>query len=214
MKYFLKYTTSLSLVLLILSYSCKERNKNVGEAEKVIQKEQPYSIDKTGLSVQWTAYKFTNKVAVSGTFDQHEFKLQRESGSVEELLKDAEMTIITSSVNSGNIIRDPKLRTSFFKVFNADTINGKILDASRSSGTLELEMNNISKDVKYDYTIKNDTLFLTTHLDLIIWKGEKALSSLNNECYELHTGTDGISKLWPNVDVTMKLPLRVDTTSN
>ncbi len=68
-------------------------------------------------------------------------------------------------------------------------------------------MNDISNDVEYDYTLKNDTLFLSTHLDLYNWKGEKALKSLNKECYELHAGLDGISKLWPDVDVTIKLPV-------
>ena len=214
MKKFLKYATSIGLILFILSCTSKERkNKNVQEAEKLAQNERHYSIDKSGASLQWTAYKFTDKLAVSGTFNQFELHLKNESGSVEELLKDAEITISTLSVNSGNIIRDPKLRTSFFKVFNTDTINGKILDAEHGTGALELEMNNSSNDAKYDYSLKNDTLFLTTHIDLLFWKGEKALSSLNKECYELHKGTDGISKLWPNVDVIIKLPIRIDTIS-
>ena len=125
------------------------------------------------------------------------------------------MIIITSSVNSGNIIRDPKLRTSILKVFNTDPINGRILDAEHGKGALEeLEMNNISNDTKYDYSLKNDTLFLTTHLDLMLWNGKEALNSLNKECYELHKGIDGVSKLWPDVDVILKLPNRIDTLSN
>ena len=125
------------------------------------------------------------------------------------------MIIITSSVNSGNIIRDPKLRTSILKVFNTDPINGRILDAEHGKGALEeLEMNNISNDTKYDYSLKNDTLFLTTHLDLMLWNGKEALNSLNKECCKLHKGIDGVSKLWPDVDVILKLPNRIDTLSN
>ncbi len=208
MKQLLKFASSFVLMLFVLSCNSSDKKKKKDQDnEKVAKKEQIYSKDTSGVSLQWIAYKFTDKLGVAGTFDRITFKQENESGSIEDLLKNAEMTIATASVNSNNEIRDPKLRTFFFEVFNTDTITGKILDAEQGSGVLELKMNDISNDVEYDYTLKNDTLFLTTHLDLQNWNGEKALNSLNKECYELHTGLDGISKLWPDVDVTIKLPV-------
>lgn len=117
------------------------------------------------------------------------------------------MIIPTALVNSANQIRDPKLRTALFKIFNTDTIRGKILDAEQGIGSLELKMNNLSNDLKYTYSLKTDTLFLNTHFDLMQWNGEAALKSLNKECYDLHIGNDGISKLWPDVDVSIKFPI-------
>lgn len=208
MKQLLKFTVSFVLMLFVLSCNFLDKKKKKDkDNEKVAEKEQIYSIDTSGVSLQWMAYKFTDKLGVGGTFDLITFKQENESGTIEDMLKNAEMNITTASVNSKNEIRDPKLGTYFFKVFNTDTITGKIIDAEKGMGAVELKMNDILNDVEFDYSLKTDTLFLTTHIDLLNWNGEKALNSLNKECYELHTGLDGISKLWPDVDVTIKLPV-------
>ncbi len=55
---------------------------------------------------------------------------------------------------------------------------------------------------------------LSIHLDVLLWNGEEALKTLNKECYELHTGTDGISKLWPDVDVVLKIPVKLEFLKN
>ena len=215
MKHFLKYTTAFIVLLFIFSCTSKEKKKKtVQEDEKMAQKELTYSTVESGTSILWTAYKFTDKLGVSGTFDLFELNLKNESGSIERLLENAEISITTSSVNSGNIIRDPKLRASFFKVFHTDTILGKILDAEDGKGVLELKMNDIANDVAYTYSLKNDTLFLITHVNVPLWNGQEALDSLNKECNELHTGTDGISKLWPDVDVVLKLPIKKTSLSD
>jgi hypothetical protein len=198
------------LLLTLLGISCNSSKKEKDESTnaKTILTGPFYTMDTSGTSLIWTAYKFTEKLGVSGTFDDYTLRLKTDSGSLDDLLSKAEMTIVTHSVNSANIIRDPKLRTSFFKVFKTDTIFGNINDANKGKGALELRMNNITKDVAFEYSIKNDTLHLLTHLDLMSWNGEEALTSLNKECYELHTGTDGISKLWPDVDVVFRIPLQ------
>lgn len=192
--------------MAILFFSCNTSGKKKKD-NQVVEKIQTYSIDTSGLSLKWTAYKFTDKLGVSGTFDSIVLNTKNNSGTIEILLRDAEMIIPTALVNSANQIRDPKLRTAFFKVFNTDTIRGKILDAEQGIGSLELKMNNLSNDLKYTYSLKTDTLFLNTHFDLMQWNGEAALKSLNKECYDLHIGNDGISKLWPDVDVSIKFPI-------
>jgi hypothetical protein len=68
-------------------------------------------------------------------------------------------------------------------------------------------MNTMSHPLDYTYSFKNDTIVMLAQLDLNTWNGEEAMNSLNKECYDLHKGTDGISKLWPDVDVLIKLPV-------
>jgi len=208
MKYFSKSILFFLPILFITSCNTSEKKRKRDDATKVKVETQQYNIDTSGTTLEWTAYKFTEKLGVSGTFDRFELNLKNETGSIEALLENTEMTIITSSVNSGNEIRDPKVRASFFKVLHTDTIFGKILDAEDGMGALELRMNGIANDVAYTYSLNHDTLFLTTNLDVPLWNGQEALDSLNKECYELHTGTDGISKLWPDVDVILKLPIK------
>lgn len=212
MNQIIKHTFFFVLSFLIVSCnSSDKKKKGQQESQKVMQKAQSYTIDTSGLSLIWTAYKFTDKLGVSGTFDSIVFDTKNNSGPIEKLLKEAEMTIPTAFVNSANEIRDPKLRIAFFKVFNTDTIKGKILYAENGNGALELKMNNLTNDVEYTYHLENDTLFLNTHFDLMQWNGEAALKSLNKECYDLHKGVDGISKLWPDVAVSIKFPI---TTSS
>jgi len=209
MKQLIKYTVLATVTLFIFSCNTSDKKKKVQqEREKVVQKTHSYSIDTSGLSLTWTAYKFTDKLGVSGTFDSILFDTKNNTGTIEKILQDAEMIIPTEGVNSANEIRDPKLRTAFFRVFNTDTIRGKILDTENGNGALELNMNNLTNDVEYTYSVKNDTLIVHTHFDLTQWNGEAALKSLNKECYDLHKGVDGISKLWPDVDVTIKFPMQ------
>lgn len=174
---------------------------------KEISKNEAYTLDDLGITIAWTAYKFTDKVGVSGTFEDYTLNKESVSGSVESILKKLKLSIPTECIDSGNAIRDFKLTTYFFEVFNTPSITGTILNAKEGEGIIRLKMNANSLKTPYTYSLQNDTIVLFTHLDLKRWKGEEALSTLNTECYELHKGTDGISKLWPDVDVTIKLPV-------
>jgi hypothetical protein len=118
------------------------------------------------------------------------------------------MTIPIASINSNNVIRDPKLKANFFKIFHTEFITAKILNANSGKGAMELTMNEISHELDFDYFIRNDTLFLNTSLDLLQWDGREAMDSLNLVCYDLHKGADGISKLWPDVDMALQVPLQ------
>ena len=203
-----KYTVPFLFSLLVYSCNTREKKESGPTHAKNSSKERHYTFDHSGISLQWTAYKFTEKLGVSGTFDELEVRPENGPGTISDLLKDTEIAIHTHSVNSDNEIRDPKLRASFFKVLNTDTIRGKILNAENDSGSLELIMNKLSNEVVYKYALKEDTLHLTAHLNIPLWNGQEALDSLNKACYVLHTGTDGVSKLWPDVDVLVKIPIK------
>jgi len=213
MKRIIKYTSIILLIVIAFSCNTKKKEDNSSEAQ-ITQKETINSVDTSGISLQWTAYKFTDKMAVHGTFDDFMLVTQEASPSIEEFLVGAKITINTQSVNSGNEVRDDKLRTYFFDVFHSDTIRGEILSAEKGKGKVTLELNNISKSVDYEFEIHNDTVSVKTAINLVYWEGEQAINTLNQECYELHMGADKVSKLWPNVDIMMKLPIRIDSLSN
>lgn len=200
----------LFLILLCGIISCENSEKKPYQkisGQKQISKQQQYTIDTSGISVLWTAYKFTNKTAVSGTFNTYTFESKKTSGTVENILNKSKLSIPTATVNSSNPIRDFKLDAYFFKAFNTSEIIGTITKAKESEGIIDLNMNRTSKKIPFTYTIEKDTIRLFTNLNLTYWKGEEALETLNTECYELHKGTDGISKLWPDVDLVIKIPV-------
>lgn len=200
----------LFLILLCGMVSCNNSEKNLpitGSDQNQFSKEQQYTIDTSGISIIWTAYKFTDKIGVSGTFTNYTFENKKASGTLENILNKSKLSIPTATVNSDNPIRDFKLGSYFFKVFNTSEIRGTISKIKKYEGIINLTMNRTSKKIPFTYAIEKDTIRLFTNLNLIFWKGEEALKTLNNECYELHKGTDGISKLWPDVDITINIPV-------
>ncbi|WP_203459343.1 YceI family protein [Lacinutrix sp. WUR7] len=148
-----------------------------------------------------------NKLGVSGKFEDFKFSGSNEASSIEELLKQSKIAIFTASVNSNSEIRDPKLRVSFFKVFNTSTIEGAVLETKEGKGIVSLQMNTEAHPLEYTYSFKKDTIVMEAKIDLNTWNGEEAMQSFNKECYDLHKRTDGISKLWTDVDVLIKLPV-------
>jgi hypothetical protein len=194
-------------VILLFLLSCNGSDKKPKAPTKV-EKTYTYSIDTAGILVNWTAYKFTEKIGVSGRFDSIRFSTKKSPTSIEDLLNSAKIGIKTGSVNSANAIRDPKLRAIFFKAFNTETIEGELLEVEEDKGVLALKMNMINNLIDYTYSYTKDTIFISTHFDLTKWNGENAIQALNKECYDLHKGSDGISKLWPDVAVKIKLPVK------
>lgn len=199
-----------TFLLLLIFYSCQTSDKKKTDTihENMSINETKYAIDTSRVIIVWTAYKFTNKVGVSGSFKNYTLQGNNKSGSVETILNNLKLSILTESVDSKNTVRDFKLHTYFFNVFNTPTITGTIINAKENQGFMKLDMNQNNLKVPYTYSIKNDTIELFTNLNLNNWNGEKALNALNKECYDLHTGEDGISKLWPDVDISIKLPLK------
>lgn len=199
-----------TFLLLLIFYSCQTSDKKKTDTihENMSINETKYAIDTSRVIIVWTAYKFTNKVGVSGSFKNYTLQGNNKSGSVETILNNLKLSILTESVDSKNTVRDFKLHTYFFNVFNTPTIIGTIINAKENQGFMKLDMNQNNLWVPYTYSIKNDTIELFTNLNLNNWNGEKALNALNKECYDLHTGEDGISKLWPDVDISIKLPLK------
>ena len=210
MKPFVKLIGFLLLPLLFCGCSNSNSNNNPSSLwtnSKEMPTEDVYAVDELGISILWTAYKFTDRVAVSGTFEHYTIYNENVSGSIEGVLNKLKISIPTENVESGNAIRDFKLRAYFFEAFNTPTITGTVLNAKEGEGIIKLNMNNVSIDTPYTYSLQNDTIVLFAHLNLKKWKGDEALAVLNKECYALHEGADGVSKLWPDVDVVVKLPV-------
>jgi len=198
-------------IVFTMLFSCKkskkEDKKNI-DSTKVEVIDSMFSTMGTNAKILWTAYKFTDKVAVSGTFDQFELTTNENTSTPENFLVGNKIMINTHSVNTENPIRDAKIRTHFFDVMEADTILGEIINAKNGKGKLMLELHHMKDTVSYTYMNQLDTLVVNTTIDLNNWNGQKAINSLNTECYELHMGPDKISKLWPDINITLEIPLK------
>lgn len=199
---------SLMALLAVVVMSCSKSTKKAETTAKVpAEVDNSIKITTLGASMKWTAYKFTSKAGVGGTFDVLNIEAEKRQGTPEEILVGGSISIPTNTVNSNNAIRDPKIKDSFFGTFNTAEIKGKILTAADGAGELELTMNGMTTKAPYSYAVTDTALVVSSALDVTNWNGSEAIAALNKVCEALHTGDDGSSKLWPDVDVILNFPL-------
>jgi hypothetical protein len=157
-------------------------------------------------TIKWTAFKFTKKVGVGGVIDSFSVKLNKVVETPKEILSDLEFEVYPATVNSNNEERDAKLRAFFFgKMDSTDVISGKVVDiiGNMREGSLMVSMtlNGQTKNQPMKYFVEGSSVTINGQMDLNNWGAQKAVESLNNVCKDLHTGEDGVSKLWSTVDI-------------
>lgn len=190
--------TIIAIVLIATTFACT--NNPVEEKATVSKKEYTYSSDKTTL--KWTAYKTMDKLGVNGTFNNIIVDNNKQANSIEEVISSTEFKIPTSSVFTGNIPRDILIKKYFFgAMLDTDTIYGSLSSAKDGKGFVTIKMNSVEFKNNFTYSFKNDSLKINTSLLLDNWNGNTAISTLHEQCLEMHTGPDGVSKTWPDVDL-------------
>jgi len=189
-------------------------NSNSGtSASKKADNSCVYTLLKDSSSVNWMAFKTTARKGVGGHFDTFNVWLPKNVNSPYDALVGTSFDITTSSVNSGNKERDPKLIKFFFEALSSgDVIKGEIKTADgdkiKGKGIIKLQFNGETKKIDYTYQIDGNSVVIKTGINLDEWDGSAAVKSLNTECYELHTGKDGVSKLWPDVEIKVVAKLK------
>jgi polyisoprenoid-binding protein YceI len=164
-----------------------------------------YMLDSESIKIGWTAFKTTEKLAVNGEFTVFKHQEPSTSCSIATLLKNLEFSIDSNSVSTQNPERDQTLKDYFFSKL-LGSITGKVKNVSEKDRkfTLNLNLNQKSKDIEFVYKVEADNLYTATAvIDLLDFAGQAALESINKQCYDLHKGADGISKTWSEVVVNL-----------
>ena len=212
---------SLIAISALLMASCasepnKENTTETNTTQTSTEESCTYSYDQSSSKIKWTSFKTSDKVAVGGAFDTFTVNNTVSADNETAVFENASFEIITSSINSGNPGRDSKLISYFFNtMISTDTISGKVLmldkpDNGKGTALIAITMNNMTFNQKAEFTLENDVLTLSATLILNRWDGNAAIETLNNECKDLHTGADGISLLWDEVDVEISTTLAKD----
>jgi hypothetical protein len=212
-----KILLTLSVISAFTLASCGGEEKS-GTTENQTSAEPTeetcfYSFNEsTGAQVRWTAFKTTSKTPVGGQFNQVNVSIGDKSTKITDVLKTIKFNIPTSSTNSANEERDVKIVESFFGAMDAtDLIIGHVKDATgdNKSGAciFYLTLNNVEREVTLNYTLEDALLTLTGEIDLIDFNADKAVSSLNEVCADLHKGEDGVTKTWSVVELAIETTL-------
>lgn len=197
-------------ILFITAFSCKQNKKEEKTEEQTEEMASAYSIVQDSTSVNFTAYKTTDKVPVGGTFKKVELKYSAGETPM-ETLNGLEFSIPVSSLftNDPTEVRDPKIIEFFFeKMAETQTITGTFMFSEDKSCSVKLSMNGVTTDLPMEYEIMDDNqVNFSGVMDLKQWDALNALASLHEACEILHTGPDGVSKTWEEVAINASVLL-------
>ena len=182
-----------------------ELSKKLADDSNVIAKDTCLLIlDDKSVVVNWTAFKLSDKVGVGGTFDTVIVSGVTNNQTMAGAAATAQFDILTGSVNSNNTERDYKISDSFFgTMVNTATISGKVVSLNDDgSGSISLTMNGVEKEITLDWKATSENrLKLSAAINVNDWNAKPSLDSLNGVCTAVHTGKDGVSVLWPDVEI-------------
>jgi polyisoprenoid-binding protein YceI len=160
-------------------------------------------------TLEWTAFKFTERKGVTGTFRKINIDGMASSEDPKTLIESLSISIPTSSVETENPERNGKISKQFFGTIATENITGEVKSLGKDGkAVIALKMNGMSKDVTGDYTLNAGIFVFKAAIDVVDWNAGNGIAALNAICKEVHTGTDGVSKLWSEVDLSFTTVLK------
>ncbi len=166
-----------------------------------------YSYKPDTLKIEWTAYKYTEKKGVLASFPVFTLDAPQTANSVQELFEKTSIDIDPQGLESGDAGRNDNLKKYFFKKMIGPKIKGQIVSFSPAISKIKIDMNGTSKVVPFRMKIDGTKYIAETDIDIIDFKMKKSLESINKACYELHKGSDGKSKTWSAVSLSLAVEL-------
>ncbi len=204
------YTLSFALSALLFT-GCG------GESPQEVANDTPdepicfYSYNPESTVMEWTAFKFNDKTPVKGTFTEIIIGGTTEGDDAMAILNSLTFDIPVASIESQNEDRNMKIIKHFFGTIGTENMTGKVVKlADNGEAILEVTMNKISKEVKGKYTFVDNVFDFSATIDVANWNANSGIEALNKICKDLHTGPDGVSKLWSTVDLTFNTTLKAD----
>lgn len=201
---FVKSFASLSLVLTLSACVHKVENDQPGAKDGTI-----YQYDGSHTVLTWTAYKFTSKAAVTGTFPDIRVTNTAPNTTAAATLQNAHFTVFEETMMSNCMLRDSNIYNRFLRKFEVPAnISGQVVAVSGTNDTgnmkVLLTINGVTDSVNMAYSLKATTLTAKTSVDLSRFNTQNAFDSLAVTCGKFHAGTDGISKVWSTVDISVQ----------
>ncbi|MEX2483168.1 MAG: YceI family protein [Brumimicrobium sp.] len=204
-----------SLLFGLLVTSCNESENKDGDDAKVEVKEVEnciYTFNDANTKLDWTAYKFTRKAGVGGTFTKLQVDGKLKGAEVKKIIESLSFSIPTSTIETNDPSRNKKIDSLFFNnLESTEMITGKVVSlGDDGNATLMIKMNNIEREVSGDYTLEDNKFTYKTEINLNDWEAKKQLNTLNVACKDLHTDVENgetESVLWPDVSISFSTEL-------
>ena len=156
------------------------------------------------LGVKWTGFKTAKKVGVSGTFNDINLQIKSDD-NFEEFLKSANVTINTSSFDSGLDVRNKSIVSTLFSLKSSEKIIASIIDVdtNKKSLILKLTMNEVTKEVPLTYENKEGVVVAKGQIDVLDYSMSEPYAKFAKACFDLHEG-----KSYSEVHIEFTLPYK------
>ena len=162
----------------------------------------------------WTAYKFIEKVSVTGEIDSVVISNTKPSSKPVDVFKNASFVIYPKTTNSKNAIRDKKIVDYFFgNTKNPNEITGFVKKINQDSSVVSLVFNGIEKDLFANIYSRGTNVFLDCDINVLDWDAIFSLNEINNACELEHKGEGVKSVLWPDVKIRVSSVLTKNIVS-
>jgi hypothetical protein len=203
------YFALISLVTIsFLMVSCSSEDKAESKSN---EQKCSYTYNHAASTMEWTAFKFNAKTPVKGTFNEINIKGLTASDDPKAIIKSLQFSIPTKTVETQNTERNGKIVSYFFGKIATDSITGNVVSLKdNGEAVIAITMNKIKKDVKGTYTLVDGKFNFSASIDVLNWKAGPGIEALNTMCKVVHTGDDGVSKLWSEVDLSFTTSLIQD----
>jgi hypothetical protein len=181
----------------------------MGQAVAAAAAASPCTYTVTKLTPGWTAYKTTKKVAVGGTFNTVKISEMKPGDTLTAAFAGLTADIEGASVESGNPARNATVAAAFFGLFAAEAkiaarITGATGDEKVGLFMTDVTMNSVTKSVQLRHEgLKEGKLVAKGVIDMLDFSLQGAFDSIHKTCEALHTGDDGVSKTWTEVEISI-----------
>ncbi|MGB0891191.1 MAG: YceI family protein [Flavobacteriaceae bacterium] len=198
----------IAITLVFAFVSCKSEAKKADYSSKSKSKttktEAAYSLKNANHTINWVAYKTTDKIGVKGQFKKVNITKGGEGNSAKDAINNSEFSIPITSIFTKDTSRDFKIKKFFFGVMDkTELLSGKFMIENDSIGSVDLTMNGITKNLPFTYSLNGKIFNLKATMKISDWNANDALTSLNDACKDLHKGADGVSKTWNDVSLNI-----------
>ena len=204
---------NILLVTLLLSSCQNEQKKPEQNQQKPAETLQTttWILNEDDTSIHWTGYKTSGKIPVKGVFQNFKIKGIKPASDLKSAIENAQASINIYSIFSDNEARDKKLIEKLFEnMTDTKKIFARIEQIEKDGQTamMSIKMNGRKKTIPVQLQIDENSGKVTINgkMDLIKDFGaDKAFEQFHQACYTKHTGKDGVSKTWTEVNFSAEL---------
>lgn len=156
------------------------------------------------LGVKWTGFKTEKKAPVSGTFK--DIKLSITSNEdLSTFLKSAKVEIQALSIDSKMPFRDKNITSTLFSLSSSKLIKAEVkdVDTKNSKLTMNLTMNEVTKEVTMDYKTENGNITAIGNIEIFDYALKDSFLAFAKKCAAFHQ-----NKTFTDVSLSFTIPYK------